>query len=761
MRNSISFRSRRRILHVLVLAVVVLVLVSNVVPAQVVFATTIATADDHADGKNDGNKRDDGGGDNSVLMNNDDADEDADETCQAASATPPPSRSTTTSTDSSSSNDEVNDVVDTDTESNNGNNDNIYYDDPLLRNALSKIHVDKFYINGSWVEPLEPKYTIDVIDPSIGKSITKVSMGNEHDVNVAVQAAKDAFPKWAYETTPQQRLEYVQRILEIYETKYDEMSILISREMGAPISMAYTSQVDSGYYNIETFIELFPKFKFIRNLPQYYEQSKDPYNGRNRHHQRNHYTTIMMDPVGVVGMITPWNWPLNQITLKVIPALLVGCTCILKPSELSPLSALLFASIVDEAQLPSGVFNLINGQGTNSVGQYLSNHPQVDMISFTGSTRAGALVSKAAANTFKKVTLELGGKGACIIFEDTVILGDDHDDHDEDGQDDDDDDENGSQDDDDDDADEANDTLSSSYDYEWFDEIVTNTVYSMFYNSGQSCNAPSRMLIQDSGDTLLLYERAIQIAKTIAESIIVDSAHVEGEDNHIGPVVSKQQYDKIQDYIQYGIEVDGATLIAGGLGKPQPIQHSILERRQQEQQRQRRSTSTTTSNTTTTTTTTTADDEANDIGDDSIKIGNDDDDDGGYYVRPTVFGNCTSTMKVFQEEIFGPVLCISRFHTVDNAIQLANDTPYGLTNYVYSSNSSKRQYVSKRLRCGMVEMNDSPSDIGTPFGGTRNSGVGGREGGLYGLDEYCEIKSITGYHYEQDTDIGISNNDEG
>ena len=737
-------RRSRRLCHRTVvlwssLATIVIILVTNAAPVvqqQKRGGGVIAAAAETNNNVDDSSEE-------CTVMDEDDGgivDDDENASCQntAAAATTP--RSTTTITASSSSNDNDDD------DSNNKDNTVYSYhdDDPLLANVLSKIHVDKFYINGTWVDPLEPKYFIDVIDPSIGKSITKVSMGNSHDVDMAVEVAKDAFPKWAYDTTPQQRLEYIKRILEIYETKYDEMSILVSREMGSPISMAYNSQVDSGYYNIETFIKVFDKFQFVRTLPQYYEN--DPYfHRRGRQQQQHHHTTILMDPVGVVGMITPWNWPLNQITLKVIPALLVGCTCILKPSELSPLSALLFADIVHEAELPSGVFNVINGEGYNSVGQYISNHPKVDMISFTGSTRAGALVSQSAANTFKKVTLELGGKGACIIFEDVVgVVVERRDDDDDDDENDD----AHGQDDED-----TDDTDITTYDYEWFDEIVTNTVHSMFYNSGQSCNAPSRLLIQDSSSDdaqLLLYERAIRIAKRVAESTIVNSAHLEGDDDHhIGPVVSKVQYDKIQNYIKHGIEVDGATLVAGGLGKPP---HIILERRQQQQQQrrhQRRRRSTITSNATTTTPT--ADDDIDDKDSDEDTI--DDSTIDGYYVRPTVFSNCTSTMKVFQEEIFGPVLCISRFDTVEDGIELANGTPYGLTNYVYSRNSSRRQYVAKRLRCGMVEMNDSPSDIGTPFGGTRHSGVGGREGGIYGLEEYCEIKSITGYHYQQDTDI--------
>lgn len=344
---------------------------------------------------------------------------------------------------------------------------------------------------------------------------------------------------------------------------------------------------------------------------------------------------------------------MNQIALKIVPALLVGCTCVLKPSEDSPLSALLFAEIVHEAGVPPGVFNLVNGVG-DEVGRYLSSHSGVDMVSFTGSTRAGASVLKSAADTFKKVALELGGKGANIIFDDIT--------------------------------------------HEWSYEVLRSGA-DMFGNSGQSCNAASRMLVQRS-----LYKQALEIAKEVAESTRVDSAHLRGHE-HIGPVVSLRQYERIQKYMQLGID-EGATLIAGGLGRPRHLQDSP-----------------------------------------------------GYYVRPTVFADCTPDMTIFREEIFGPVLCVTPFDTEEEAIRLANGTPYGLTNYVYSRNASRRRRLARALRSGMVEMNDADADTGSPFGGIRHSGLG-REGGIYGLEEFCEVKAVTGWHDHED-DLYDDDDDDG
>jgi len=515
-------------------------------------------------------------------------------------------------------------------------------DEMLLKTVLKeKLHLRQFYVNGTWVNPRKTEpHLLEVIDPSTAQPIAEIAMGDRDDVDFAVKSASDAFPDWSLRTTPDQRRKYVEKILEVYLEHREEMGLLVSREMGAPIGMARSAQAGAGIHHIESFLEVFDSFDFVRTLPQLASRGVQV---------DDVYTTVLMDPIGVAALITPWNWPLTQITLKVPPALLVGCTCVFKPSEESPLSGLLFAEIVHLAGLPPGVFNLVNGFG-ETVGQHLSSHPNVDMVSFTGSTRAGAQVSKAAADTFKKVTLELGGKGANIVFDD-ITVGDDGED--------------------------------------WTQDVLEAGAY-MFYNSGQSCNAASRLLVQRS-----LYGRAIEIAKRVAENTRVDSAHLpyadNGGDEHIGPVVSLRQYERIQNYIQKGID-EGAKLVAGGLGRPAHLNDSK-----------------------------------------------------GFYVRPTVFADCRPNMTIFQEEIFGPVLCITPFDTEEEAIQLANDTPYGLTNYVYSRSWERRRRVARALRSGMVEMNDADSDLGSPFGGTRASGVG-REGGIYGLEEFCEVKAVTGWH---------------
>jgi len=522
-------------------------------------------------------------------------------------------------------------------------------DTVLLGRILKKLPTGQFYINGSWVDPartddegdtngVQHRSSMDVIDPSTARSIAQIALGNQLDTDAAVSAAKEAFPGWSLRTSADERRRSVERILEIYGAKQQEMALLVSREMGAPIEMAESSQVGAGTYWMESFLELFEHFEFVRPLPHLASQG---------YGVEDASTTVLMDPIGVVAMITPWNWPLNQIALKVIPALLVGCTCVLKPSEESPLSALLFAQIVHEAGLPAGVFNLVTGEGP-VVGKQLSSHKDVDMVSFTGSTRAGALISKSAADTFKRVALELGGKGANIIFDDVGV--------------------------------------------DWASDVLTSGA-DMFYNSGQSCNAASRMLVQKS-----LYGLALEIAKEVADSTRVNSAHIRG-DEHIGPVVSLRQYERIQNYIQSGID-EGAELIAGGLGRPDHLKDSQ-----------------------------------------------------GYYVRPTVFAGCTRNMTIFQEEIFGPVLCVSSFETEEEAIELANDTPYGLTNYVYSRSGPRRRRVAQALRSGMVEMNDADADSGSPFGGYKASGIG-REGGIYGLEEFCEIKAVTGWH-DLDDDLDV------
>ncbi|KAL7555641.1 hypothetical protein ACA910_018315 [Epithemia clementina (nom. ined.)] len=520
--------------------------------------------------------------------------------------------------------------------------------DPFLTDLLSRIHTHEFFINGSWVLPVSmndstssghPSTTSqqqlkDVVDPSTAKAFTRIALGNADDTDRAVRAAHAAYPGWSLHTTPRQRKAFVQGILDGYRTRQEDMAYLISREMGSPIDMARSSQVGAGLYHMEAALQIFDDFRFIRKLPsskQEEDEEEEEGNGSG--------TTILMDPIGVVAAITPWNWPLNQITIKVIPALLVGCTVVLKPSEMTPLSALVFADIVREAGLPPGVFNLVNGLGP-VVGQQLSSHPFVDMVSFTGSTRAGVLVSKAAADTFKKVTLELGGKGANLVFDD---VGDD-----------------------------------------WADEILADAT-DRFYNSGQSCDYASRLLVHRS-----LYDKTIQATKLSALETRVDSAHLPGR-HHIGPVASQAQYERVQYFIQSGLD-QGATLVAGGLGKPSHLQDSP-----------------------------------------------------GAYVRPTVFADCTRDMEIFQQEIFGPVLCITPFDTEEEAVELANATPYGLSNYAYTRNGPRRRRLAHALKSGQVSMNDQGGELGTPFGGVRASGIG-REGGMYGMEEFCEIKAVTGYH---------------
>lgn len=475
------------------------------------------------------------------------------------------------------------------------------------------IEKKQFYIDGKWVDP-QVSHDFDVIDPSTEERCAVISLGSDADCDLAVAAAKRAFDSWS-QTPPAERLALVEKLLEIYRRRADEMAAAISLEMGAPIDMALQSQVGSGTYHITNFINAFKDFKFLRPLGDHAPNDR-----------------ISMEPIGVVGLITPWNWPMNQVTLKVVPAALAGCTMVLKPSEIAPLSSLLFAEYMHEAGFPAGVFNLVNGDGPG-VGTRLATHPDVEMISFTGSTRAGKLISKNAAETLKRVVLELGGKGANIIFED---------------------------------ADE---------------NAVKRGVIHCFNNSGQSCNAPTRMLVQKP-----IYDQAVETAREIAEKTVVASAHEHGK--HIGPVVSQIQFDKIQGLIQKGID-EGARLVAGGLGRPAGLNR-------------------------------------------------------GYYVRPTVFADVRNDMTIAQEEIFGPVLSIIPFETEEEAIAIANDTVYGLTNYVQTQDGAKRNRVALRLKSGMVETNGKPRAPGSPFGGVKMSGRA-REGGVWGLEEFLEAKAISGW----------------
>ena len=471
----------------------------------------------------------------------------------------------------------------------------------------------EFYIDGQWVSPAKAN-DFEVIDPSNEEPCAIISLGDQADTDAAVAAAVRAFESWPF-APKAERIALAERILEIYERRADEMAEAISLEMGAPIDMAKQQQAPAGAGHIKNFIEAAKGFAFERKLGEHAPDDR-----------------IVYEPVGVCGLITPWNWPMNQVTLKVIPALLTGCTMVLKPSEIAPLSSLLFAEFMHEAGTPAGVFNLVNGDGPG-VGTQLSRHPDIDMISFTGSARAGIAISKNAAETLKRVSLELGGKGANIVFPD---------------------------------ADE---------------KAVKRGTLHVFNNSGQSCNAPTRMLVQRS-----LYDQAVETARSIAESTVVGPASQQGR--HIGPVVSQAQFDKIQCLIQQGID-EGARLVAGGLGRPEGFNR-------------------------------------------------------GYYTRPTVFADVSNDMTIAREEIFGPVLSIIPFETEEEAIQIANDTDYGLTNYVQSQDGETRVRVGRRLRSGMVEMNGKSRGAGSPFGGMKASG-NGREGGVWGLEDFMEVKAVSGW----------------
>lgn len=474
-----------------------------------------------------------------------------------------------------------------------------------------------FYINGEWVKPAA-SHDLDVTDPSTEEAVAVISLGGQADTDRAVAAAKAAFPAWS-KTAPAERLAYVQKILEIYQRRAPEMARAMSLEMGAPQDMALAAQVGAGTFHIQTFIDAFREFEFVRPLgPQ------------------APTTMVAWEPIGVVGLITPWNWPMNQVTLKVIPALLGGNTSVLKPSEIAPLSSMLFAEIIDEAGLPAGVFNLVNGDGVG-VGAQLCTHPDVGMISFTGSTRAGIAITKAAADTLKKVTLELGGKGANLVFADADP------------------------------------------------DAVARGARHCFYNSGQSCNAPTRMLVERS-----IYDQAVATAAQVAAETQVASAHQSGP--HIGPVVSKLQWDKIQELIQQGID-EGAQLVAGGIGLPEGVNR-------------------------------------------------------GYFVRPTVFADVNNQMTIARQEIFGPVLSIIPFDSEDEAVEIANDTIYGLTNYAQTQDGDRRNRLARQLRAGMVEINGEARGAGAAFGGVGASGRA-REGGVMGLEEFMDSKSISGWNVSE------------
>jgi aldehyde dehydrogenase (NAD+) len=471
-------------------------------------------------------------------------------------------------------------------------------------------HALQFYIDGTWVDPAIPKQ-LPVTDPSIEDAVAEISLGGQADVDRAVAAAKRAFETFGF-TSPSERLELLHRIIAVYKERMTDLAIAVSREMGAPRAFALSNQVGIGLAHLEKIADVLAGFAF---------------------EHRKGTSLVVKEPIGVVGLITPWNWPLNQITCKVGPALAAGCTMVLKPSEIAPLNAIIFAEILDEAGVPPGVFNLVNGDGP-TVGQALARHPDVDMMSFTGSTRAGILVAKTAADTVKRVHQELGGKSANILFPDVDLH-----------------------------------------------HAVTRGVAGCFGNSGQSCNAPTRMFVPRER-----HDEAAAHAKAAAETFVVGPADAAGI--NLGPVVSQIQYDKIQDLIESGIR-EGATLVAGGVGRPAGVNR-------------------------------------------------------GYFVRPTVFADVTSEMRIAREEIFGPVLSIMPYDTVEDAIRQANDTPYGLASYIQAKDAAKAQATARRMRTGNVHINYPAWDAGMPFGGYKQSG-NGREYAEYGLEDFLEIKGILGF----------------
>ena len=471
-----------------------------------------------------------------------------------------------------------------------------------------------FYINGKWVSPSKQN-DIQVINPATEKSCAIISLGGKEDIHSAVMAAKEAFKTWGF-STKEERVSLLETFYTLYKKRWNDITEAIIQEMGAPKDFASKLQTGTGASHTKSFIRYLKEFEFEKPL------------GEHAKNQR-----ILYEPKGVCALITPWNWPINQVTLKVIPALAAGCTMILKPSELAPLSAMIIAELIDEAKFPKGVFNLVNGDGATT-GDALTSHPDVNMISFTGSTRAGALISQNAAKDFKRVSLELGGKGANIIFKDADS------------------------------------------------EAIERGALRCFRNSGQSCNAPTRMLIEKS-----MYEDAVERLKKYADEFKVDDPNKEGD--HIGPVISEMQYNKIQTLIKKGID-EGAKLISGGPGKPNGF-------------------------------------------------------DNGYYVKPTVFADVNNNMEIAKTEIFGPVLSVIPFESEEEAINIANDTEYGLTNYIQTQDTEKVQRVARKLRSGMVDVNGAGIAVDAPFGGFKHSGIG-REAGKEGLLEFLEVKSVGGWN---------------
>jgi len=473
-------------------------------------------------------------------------------------------------------------------------------------------NLDKYYINGEWVVPLS-KTTMNVINPANEHSIGKIILANELDVNLAVAAAKSAFSSFS-QTSKEERLKLLKALLEISKKRLPELAKVISLEMGAPMTMSLELQADAAVGHLEGYIEA---------LINQQEREK-----------LSNGDVQVREPVGICGLITPWNWPVNQIALKALPALAAGCTCVLKPSEFTPLSSVMYSEMIHDAGFPPGVFNMIQGDGPLA-GATLSKHPDIGMMSFTGSTRAGSSVSKDSADSIKRVALELGGKSPNIVFADCDL-----------------------------------------------EERISGSIEECYINTGQSCDAPTRLLVERS-----CYKEVLEIAKRVGEAVKVGDPAQEG--NHLGPLVSDIQFGRVQAMIEKGIK-EGATLLVGGLGKPDGF-------------------------------------------------------DEGYWVRPTIFADANNKMAIAQEEIFGPVLTIIPFDSEEEAIEIANDTPYGLAAYVQSGDLKRAERVAQKLRVGMVHINGGGFNYGSPFGGYKQSG-NGREGGIIGIEDFQEVKTL---HYPE------------
>jgi aldehyde dehydrogenase (NAD+) len=471
----------------------------------------------------------------------------------------------------------------------------------------------KSYINGLWVAPATSIATINAINPATEEVCATVAICGHDDINLAVDAARAAFDNYAA-LSLDHRIVLVEKLIAIFERRYDEMVTAISTEMGAPYDLSYNSQAACGPGHLKETITAAREMVWERNIGE--------------------HAKIVHEPIGVCVLITPWNWPINQLATKIAPALVAGCTIILKPSEIAPLSAQLFAEFIHEAGFPAGVFNMVHGTGA-TIGDALTSHPQVDMVSFTGSTRAGVQIAKSAADTVKRVSQELGGKSANIVFADSELEG-----------------------------------------------AVTRGVLHCFENTGQSCNAPTRMLVEAS-----VYDQAVTIATRVAKASKLGDPMEKG--GHYGPVVSKMHYDKIQRLIQIGID-EGAQLVAGGTGRADSF-------------------------------------------------------DRGYYVKPTVFAGVHNKMEIAQEEVFGPVLVMIPFKDEAEAIAIANDTPYGLAAFIQTSDLDRARRVARQMRAGGVSINGSGQDYAAPFGGYKQSG-NGREYGEFGLRDFLEIKVINGFY---------------